>query len=89
VIAYFGQEQKSDDALADLVKNNSELVLNGSTYEIHHAMKSYMPDYYQPDYVFKSRSNIKEANRLKRWMSGREVIKDLVVEISRRSSYEL
>nr|MBB6231396.1 hypothetical protein [Mucilaginibacter sp. FT3.2] len=77
------------DALAGLVKNNPELLLNGTIDEIHDAMKAIMQDYYQPDHEIKTRSAIQQVNRLKRWKSGREVIKDLVVEVSRKSSYEL
>jgi hypothetical protein len=76
-------------ALADIVKNNRELVLNGSLPEIHKAMKEAMPDYYQPDNEIKNRPGIQQANRLKRWESGREVIKALMVESSRKSSFEL
>jgi hypothetical protein len=77
------------DALADLVKNNPDLLLNESVHEIHNAMKAIMQDYYQPDHEIKTRPAIQQANRLKRWKSGREVIKELVSEISRKSSYEL
>jgi hypothetical protein len=76
------------DALADLVKGNPELILTASIHEIHHAMKAGMPDYYHKDYVIKDRYTIQQTNRLKRWKSGRELIKDLAVEISRKSSYE-
>ena len=76
------------DALADLVKSNPELLLNAPVYEIHQAMKALMPDYYQPDREIKDRANIQQANRLKRWKSGLEMIKELVLEISRKSSYE-
>jgi hypothetical protein len=77
------------DALTDLVKNNPELTLNGSVHDIHNAMKAIMQDYYQPDHEIKTRPKIQQANRLKRWKSGREVIKELVSEVSRRTSYEL
>jgi hypothetical protein len=77
------------DALADLVKNNPELLLNGSVADIHDAMKAIMQDYYQPDHEIKPRPAIQQVNRLKRWKSGRELIKDLVMEVSRRTSYEL
>lgn len=76
------------DALAGLVKNNPELLSSGSVNDIHNAMKDLMPDYYQPDHQIKDRQGIQLANKLKRWMSGREVIKDLAIEISRKSSYE-
>jgi hypothetical protein len=77
------------DALADLVKNNPELTLNGNVHDIHKAMKAIMQDYHQPDQEIKDRPEIQQANRLKRWKSGREVIKELVMEIGRKSSYEL
>lgn len=77
------------DALADLVKNNPELLLNGSVHEIHNAMKDLMPDYYHGNHEIKDRPGIQQANQLKRWKSGRELIKDLEIEISRKSSYEL
>jgi len=52
-------------------------------------MKAIMQDYYHPDLEIKDRPGIQQANRLKRWKSGRELIKDLVSEVSRESSYEL
>lgn len=76
------------DALADLVKSDPELMVNGSVYDIHQAMKQLMPDYYLPDHEIKDRAAIQQANRLKRWKSGIEVIQELVLEISRKSSYE-
>lgn len=77
------------DALAELVKNNPELMLNGSTYEIHEAMKDRMPDYYQADGEIKDRLGIQLDNRVKRWKSGRDMIEDLAMQISCQSSYEL
>ena len=77
------------DALSDLVKNNTALTLNGSAADIHNAMKDLMQDYYQPDREIKDRTGIQKTNLLKRWKSGREVIKELVLENSRKSSYEL
>jgi hypothetical protein len=77
------------EALANLVKNNPELLLNGTVHDIHNAMKTEMTDYYQPDGEIKDRPGIQLANRLKRWNSGRELIKEFVIEISRKSSYEL
>jgi hypothetical protein len=77
------------DALADLVKSNPKLLTEGSVSEIHSAMKDLMQDYYLPDHKIKDRTEIKQINKLKRWRSGREVIKDLVLEISQRASYEL
>ncbi|GAA4339070.1 hypothetical protein GCM10023149_49520 [Mucilaginibacter gynuensis] len=76
------------DALADLVKLHPQLILTGSAHDIHNAMKDTMPDYYQPGYEIKDRPGIQQANRLKRWKSGREVIKDLAAENSRKSSFE-
>lgn len=73
------------DALADLVNTNHELMLNGSVTDIHNAMKNKMQDYYHPDREIKDRPGIRQANRLKRWTSGREVIKDLVIEIRGKS----
>lgn len=76
------------DALAELGTNNPEFLLNGGLAEIHHAMKAIMSDYYLPDQEIKDRQAIQYTNRLKRWHSGRELIKDLVIEIGRRSTYE-
>jgi hypothetical protein len=75
-------------ALADLVKSNPELTLSGSVTDIHNAMKAMMPDYYQRNQEIKDRPGIQKVNRVKRWASGRELIKDLVSEIRRKSSYE-
>lgn len=77
------------DALADLVRNNTELILQGTTADIYNAMKDAMPDYYHQNLEIKDRAAIKQINRLKRWESGRDVIKGMVLEISRKSSYEL
>lgn len=77
------------DALADLVKSNPALTLNGSVTDIHNAMKDIMSDYYQHNREIKDRPDIQLANRLKRWESGCEVIKYLEMEVSSRSSYEL
>jgi hypothetical protein len=76
------------DALADMVKADPDMLLNGSCETIHNMMKDLMPDYYKKCYELKDRQEIRRANRLRRWLSGREVIKDLVVEINRKSSYE-
>ena len=76
------------DALVDLVKRQPELILNGELHHVHNAMKDIMPDYYHQGQELKSRSDIQEVNRLKRWKSGTQVINDLVAENSRRSSYE-
>lgn len=77
------------NALTDLALGEPELLINGSVSEIHTAMKAFMIDYYQPDLEIKDRKAIQLANQLKRWQSGRELIKDLVFEITRKSSYEL
>ncbi|SEM77837.1 hypothetical protein SAMN05192574_101783 [Mucilaginibacter gossypiicola] len=77
------------EALADLVKTDPGMLLNGSLETIHNAMKNLMPDYYKKDHELKDRQEIRKANRSRRWLSGREVIKDLVIEINRKSSYEL
>lgn len=76
-------------ALADLVLHHSELVLLGTTAEVHTAMKMLMTDYYHPDQEIIDRQAIQQVNLLKRWASGRELIRDLVAENSRESSYEL
>ena len=76
------------DALAELVTNNPEFLLNGGLAEIHNAMKGIMSDYYLPDQEIKDRQAIQHTNRLKRWHSGRELIKDLVIEIGHSSTYE-
>lgn len=77
------------NALAHLVHNNTDLVLSGTLSEIHTAMKAKMPDYYQHNDEIKDRLSIQQTNRLKRWESGRELIKRLVTEMSNESSYEL
>jgi hypothetical protein len=77
------------EALADLVKNDPELLINGRLTEIHNAMKAIMPDYYQQNSEIKDRPNIKLINQLKRWKSGRVLIKDLVIENTQRSLYNL
>ncbi|AMR32947.1 hypothetical protein A0256_16735 [Mucilaginibacter sp. PAMC 26640] len=76
------------DALADIVKMAPELLLKGSAADIHNAMKDLMPDYYHQDREIKDRQTIQKINRLKRWNSGRELINELVSEITRQSSYE-
>jgi hypothetical protein len=48
-------------------------------------MKDKMQDYYQYDREIKSRLNIKQANRLKRWNSGRAVIKNIIAELRQKS----
>ncbi|MDB5158555.1 MAG: hypothetical protein JWR50_3262 [Mucilaginibacter sp.] len=77
------------NSIADLVKDDADLVLTGSAQDIHNAMKDRMPDYYHPFGEIKDRQGIRAANRLKRWTSGRNLINDLVAEINRKSSYEL
>jgi hypothetical protein len=77
------------NALADLVKADPDFLIYGSLEAVHNAMQDQMPDYYHKGYGLKDRQDIRRANRLRRWLSGREVIKDLVVEINRKSSYEL
>jgi hypothetical protein len=77
------------EALADLVKSDAELALNGTWHDIHDAMKDRMPDYYKPGHEIKDRQGIQLANRLKRWNSGQQVIKELVLEIGCKPSYEL
>jgi len=76
-------------ALADIVMTNPNLIVNGSLKEVHNAMKVLMQDYYQPDQTIKDRQDIKEINRLKRWNSGLEVIKDLLSDVTSNSSYEV
>ncbi|TCD12123.1 hypothetical protein EZ449_03645 [Pedobacter frigidisoli] len=75
------------NALADLVKNNSILLLTGSVVDIHDAMKDLMEDYYHPNREIKTRAVIQQVNRLKRWKSGREVIMDLVSEMSNKARW--
>ena len=77
------------DAITGIVKSNPRLALNGSAHDIHNAMKGEMLDYYQQDYEIKDRQSIRHLNQLKRWKSGRDLIKNLVIGINRKSSYEL
>ncbi len=70
------------DALADLVRDNPEMMVNGSLNDIHNAMKELMSDYYKQNREIKDRPDIQQANLLKRWRSGREVIQDLEKNIS-------
>ncbi|TSJ40995.1 hypothetical protein FO440_14775 [Mucilaginibacter corticis] len=76
------------NALADLVNEDSALVLAGSAQAIHDAMKDRMPDYYRSSLEIKDRQGIQLANRLKRWNSGRDLVQNLTEEISRKSAYE-
>lgn len=71
------------DALADLVNKDQELLLSGNIAQIHQAMKDIMTDYYHSNYEIKDRPAIQQVNRLKRWESGREVIKNLTFKIRR------
>ncbi|MDN3550184.1 hypothetical protein [Mucilaginibacter aquaedulcis] len=64
-------------ALADLVKTNPDLLAKESSSVIHDAMKNFMPDYYAPNKQIKDRAAIKKANKLKRWNSGKLVIKEI------------
>lgn len=77
------------NALSDIVLADPDLMVNGSLNEVHNAMKTLMQDYYQPDQTIKDRQDIKEINRLKRWNSGLEVIKDLHSDVISSSSYEV
>ena len=76
-------------ALADIVLKNPDLVLNGSIREVHHAMKIFMRDYYEADQTIKDREEIKCINRLKRWNSGSEAIRDLLADVTNESSYQV
>ncbi len=68
------------NALTDLVLLDPLLLLNGATEEVHGAMKGVMDDYYLPDFLLKDRFGIRMANRLKRWVSGKMLIEELVFE---------
>lgn len=68
------------DALADLIKIDQNLMVNGSIQEIQDAMKARMPDYYHPTKEIKERQEIRDVNRLKRWNSGAAMISNLVKE---------
>jgi hypothetical protein len=68
------------DALADLVKVNAKLLINGSIQDVQDAMKNSMSDYYHPNGEIKEREEIQYVNRLKRWNSGVEMIYNLVEE---------
>jgi hypothetical protein len=76
------------EALTDLVKKDLDLLVNGSVNEIYNAMKELMPDYYETDLEIKDRASIQQVNRVKRWESGRLMIKHLAIESNKRSSYE-
>ncbi|WP_428329703.1 hypothetical protein [Mucilaginibacter sp.] len=77
------------DALAELILSDAELVLNGSLQEIHHEMKKLMQDYYMPNLLIKDRQEIRSINSSKRWNSGQSLIKELLLDIAKNSSYEL
>jgi hypothetical protein len=77
------------DALADLVLTNPKLILTGSLHEIHNEMKKSMQDYYTPNLIIKERQDIKHINSLKRWNSGQLLIKELTLDITLNSSYEV
>ena len=76
-------------ALADMVITYPDLIVNGSLNEVHNAMKTLMQDYYQPDQTIKNRQDIKKVDRLKRWNSGLEVIRDLLSDVTSNSPYEV
>ena len=77
------------DALADLILRDPLLILNGSLHEIHNEMKKSMQDYYTPNLIIKDRQDIKYINSLKRWNSGQVLIKELMLDITWSSSYEI
>lgn len=68
-------------ALADLTITDPDFLLNGDLAAIHTAMKTLMPDYYYADLELKSRTEIQQVNRFKRWQSGVLMINGLVEEI--------
>ncbi|CAM4070027.1 hypothetical protein SAMN06265348_102242 [Pedobacter westerhofensis] len=75
------------DALADLLKENTDLMLNGNVAAIHSAMTTVMPDYYRRDDEIKERAEIQTVNRIKRWMSGCYLIRKLVMEDRMRQTF--
>jgi len=77
------------DALADLILRDPVLMLTGGLHEIHNEMKKLMQDYYMPNLTLKDRQDIKYINSLKRWNSGQVLIKELISDITRNSSYEV
>ncbi|MBE7175323.1 MAG: hypothetical protein INR69_02915 [Mucilaginibacter polytrichastri] len=64
------------EAFTGMAIQDPNLLLSGQCTEIYEAMKAFMPDYYDGAQV-KERHAIREVNRLKRWNSGRLVIKSL------------
>lgn len=77
------------NALADLINASPDFLLNASVVAIHTAMKALMPDYYHADLELKSRADVQQVNRLKRWQSGALVIKGLVEENANCRDFEL
>lgn len=67
-------------ALIRIVRARPELPLSGNTEAIHRAMKKELGEYYLPDGTIKDRAGIRLANRLKRWNSGRLLIRIIVAE---------
>lgn len=67
-------------ALIRIVRARPELPLSGTTEAIHRAMKKELGEYYLPDGTIKDRAGIRLANRLKRWNSGRLLIRMIVAE---------
>ncbi|WP_053058197.1 hypothetical protein [Pedobacter sp. BMA] len=65
------------DAFSGLVKNNVEVLLHGSSLDVHIAMRQYMSEYYDPTGEIKPRSDIQFSNRIKRWRSGQQLIGEL------------
>ncbi|WP_228084904.1 hypothetical protein [Mucilaginibacter sp. JRF] len=73
------------NALVDLVVSNHHVILEGTTSDIHNAMKAVMTDYYQPDLEIKNRPDIKRINQVKRWNSGCALLTDIGKYISTKS----
>ena len=65
------------NALSELVITNPELLLYGSTSEVHQSMCQFMPEYYYSTGEIKPRSEIQISNRKKRWNSGQQLINGL------------
>jgi hypothetical protein len=77
------------NALADLVNEVPELIINGTTKEIYDAMKASMTDYYEAFGEIRERDDIQLINRKKRWLSGIEMISNLVKEFGSHSLWFL
>jgi hypothetical protein len=77
------------NALADLVKSNPLLLVNGTLQEVYDAMKEGMGDYYENSGEIKDRSEIQFVNHLKRWISGALMIDNLVKEFGSKSLWLL